>query len=1408
MKTKCVILLILTSVVSMLFSVGVVSESSLQVISQNSGQIKLRLQTPPLELKDEGSFQSLKMPGAELTADDGMPALPMFSTFVAIPARGDFSVSVQSGNYTTKSGIIPKPVFATEEQEAKGDYNLSAYSNSLYPAKIYLYSPAQIIRDFRVVQLNLFPVQYDGATQSLRICSDMTVEITMNSSSGENELPDYSGYAPAFTNLYESMISNFDAYRDTMMAPANPRILLIHGNSTDSTFLAKLNEFVTWKRQKGYEVNVTSTAMTGGSSNTAIKTYIQNQYNNQATRPDFIILLGDVTGSYAIPAFTETMSSYGGEGDYPYTHLAGTDLLGDVFIGRISAENISQLDVLFSKIYTVEKNVNTNPAAAAWLNRVLLIGDPSSSGVSTRYVNLFIKEMAKNHNPDYTFLEEYASGYSTAINSGINQGVGFYNYRGYNNMSGWSPGNSLANGVKLPHATILTCGTGNYASGTGTSEALMRLGTSASPAGSVTAIGMATIGTHTMFNNCLNSGIYEGIFINNMRSMGEALLNGRLYIKEIYGATNDTQANYFAHWCNLMGDPTVEVWTGIPGALTLTAPVTLPIGTNVVDVQLSDALGNPAKNICVTAYSSAMQAIVAKGFTDDAGNLSLTISGGLQSDVLITASAHNYKPVQQTVAADGEGSLVFVTKQIIDSGAMGSIGNNDGYADAGETIAVGLELKNTTSAAISAVTATISSDDPFVTIISNQSSFNSFAAGETQSSLSNYTFSIASNIPANHDIRFSVAMVDGGMSQYSCVFHISAYNANLFIANHTVSGGGNNILDPAENGFLQIGVKNQSVFGIQDIYAELRSLNDLVTVTDSVSFVGNISAGAISNSIDGFEVVARALLIPGMQMPMRVRLYNNSGFEQIAEFNIPVGQVNMHTPLGPDAYGYFIYDMSDTDFTDCPSYDWIEINPSLGGAGTQIPGYNDQGDSGSSPDEGDQPGSVVLKTLDLPFSFPFYGESYNQITVCANGFIALGITGNGEFRNYRMPGGYGPSPMIAAFWDDLILISDAGIYKYYDAAEHRFIVQYHKLRNGYNRTSLETFQVIFYDPLYYPTSMGDAMIKIQYKDFNNVDVGGGGYTPKHGNYATIGIKDHTNTRGLEYTYNNQYPLAAAPLASGKALLITTAPVLHENAFLVVDNVIVSDLNANGIAEPGETIELGVKLLNLGMNTAQGVTIVATTNSDYASLGNSVSAYSDILGDTSGINLSAIVLQIDLDCPDGIVIPVNCAVTIAGNSWQYPLSITVHKPVIQVSGLLMNDSMGNGNGLIDPGESVELIVNYTNNSSLEAKNITSNIMCLSQYVTIANPSLLLPGIPSGTTCQAVYAITISPDVIVGNNLTFYLTYLGDLVTAQNEQLVLSVGTTGMNEDFEANNGNFVANPTYNGWEWGVSSVVGA
>ena len=77
----------------------------------------------------------------------------------------------------------------------------------------------------------------------------------------------------------------------------------------------------------------------------------------------------------------------------------------------------------------------------------------------------------------------------------------------------------------------------------------------------------------------------------------------------------------------------------------------------------------------------------------------------------------------------------------------------------------------------------------------------------------------------------------------------------------------------------------------------------------------------------------------------------------------------------------------------------------------------------------------------------------------------------------------------------------------------------------------QTFEMILY-----PSNE----IKIQYQDFNNASDGNypNGGTPSHGCYSTIGIESHLGEAGLQYTFNNTYPEAAATLHDGSALFIT------------------------------------------------------------------------------------------------------------------------------------------------------------------------------------------------------------------------------------------------------------------------------
>ncbi|MBA7474026.1 hypothetical protein ES707_09373 [subsurface metagenome] len=146
-----------------------------------------------------------------------------------------------------------------------------------------------------------------------------------------------------------------------------------------------------------------------------------------------------------------------------------------------------------------------------------------------------------------------------------------------------------------------------------------------------------------------------------------------------------------------------------------------------------------------------------------------------------------------------------------------------------------------------------------------------------------------------------------------------------------------------------------------------------------------------------------------------------------------------------------------------------------------------------------------------------------------------------DMYNWHILSAGGPPLLIAPFWDDLdptATDSSGYVCYWYDASNHRFIIEYSRVQHIHDPTNptpaeLQTFEVILYDPQYYPTETGDGEIIFQYKDITNDDI--------WHNYATVGIENKEHTIGLEYTYANVYPDAAAPLANNRAIKFTTDP---------------------------------------------------------------------------------------------------------------------------------------------------------------------------------------------------------------------------------------------------------------------------
>jgi hypothetical protein len=76
----------------------------------------------------------------------------------------------------------------------------------------------------------------------------------------------------------------------------------------------------------------------------------------------------------------------------------------------------------------------------------------------------------------------------------------------------------------------------------------------------------------------------------------------------------------------------------------------------------------------------------------------------------------------------------------------------------------------------------------------------------------------------------------------------------------------------------------------------------------------------------------------------------------------------------------------------------------------------------------------------------------------------------------------------APYWDDLnpgsMQMGHGDIYRYYDSANHRWIVEFYQVAVQISGHPWETFQIILLDPQYYPTPTGDGEMLFQYQQIS------------------------------------------------------------------------------------------------------------------------------------------------------------------------------------------------------------------------------------------------------------------------------------------------------------------------------------
>ncbi len=718
---------------------------------------------------ERGTFSEIAIEGTYASGEIGTPELPASHQLLAVPFGATPRVNVIS--YTTTDyrlsdygigTILPHQPSVRKDQnpeDVEFVYNTAAYqTRSLASAPEATIEMQGTMRGIRIGSLLINPVSYNPAANTLRVFNDIEVEVSFDGADrAETERMLLSTYSPYFDIVYKQMFNYrqiLDVYTDHPDLMAYPVHMIV---ITPEDYITALQPWINWKIQKGFDVNVVTTAQAGGNYN-AIQSYVQNLYNtgvNQGATPTFVILVGDtgqVPGKTSGNATQKVTDLYYGsiDGDY----------FPDMFYSRMSAENTNQVTAIVNKILQYEQYTMPDPS---YLSNVTLIagwdsywnariGRPTINYATTYYYNT-----AHGFNQVNAYLQQ---GQYTGCYNTLNTGVGFINYTAHGSETSWSDPqftvsnvNALTNANKYFLAMGNCCLTGNFGhSQPCFGEAMLRGENKAaySYIGSCPVtywyedyyfgVGATTVMNQTPTLENTATGVYDGIWMDDTyNTVSSITFLGNIAV--CYASTGGYQTSssplYYWQAYHVLGDGSIMPYRVNPTPNTVSHASTFPAGAT--SFQVSAEAGS---------YVGISQNNVLKGaaLVPASGSVSVPVAAGITSgQVRIVVTKPQRQPYIQDINVGGAPQSFTIT--VSANPTIGGTVSGGGTYNQGQSCTV---------------TAAANASYSFVNWTEN---------GNVVSTNRNYTFTVTSNRtlvanfqaqPQNYNITVSANPTNGG----------------------------------------------------------------------------------------------------------------------------------------------------------------------------------------------------------------------------------------------------------------------------------------------------------------------------------------------------------------------------------------------------------------------------------------------------------------------------------------------------------------------------------------------------------------------------------------------------------------------------------------------------------------------
>lgn len=584
--------------------------------------------------------------------NEGAPELPMICRSIIIPDDAQMAVNVLSSNFIDYHGTPVAPSKGSLLRTVLPDtipytFGDAYFSPGWSPVTLAEIGESFIFRDYRglVAELNAF--QYNHQDTILRVYNSVTLEVVNTGPGGINVFTRSRSeleLIPDFEQMYERRFINYDYNTGRYpVVDETGEILIITADAFHNLVLP----LVEWKLQKGIKTTLVNVS-TIGNTVSQIYNYIDQFYDTHNLA--FVLLVGDAE-FVAVPYDQ-------GDSDPYYSRLDGTDNWPEIFVGRLSASNNTELETQILRTVNYEKT----PFGGSWYQRAAGVASNLGPGDDGEYDYQHLNNIRTGLlSYGYTLVDQIydPTATSSMVTTALNNGRSLVNYTGHGDYDRWvtssfyiSHVNSLTNEFMLPLIISVACYNGDFVGQTCFAEAWLRATNNGNPTGAIAAY-MSSV-SQSWYEPMEAQDEANFLIVSEAKStIGGICYNGSCKMMETY-AQNYNSVQMFKTW-HIFGDPSVQLFTKSPAVMAVSHDANIEPDAVTFDVTVSGIEGA----LCALFENGILH---GSAYTNSSGIAVLPIDVALPTsgEITLTVTAFNQEPYIAALPIGYQESISFV----------------------------------------------------------------------------------------------------------------------------------------------------------------------------------------------------------------------------------------------------------------------------------------------------------------------------------------------------------------------------------------------------------------------------------------------------------------------------------------------------------------------------------------------------------------------------------------------------------------------------------------------------------------------------------------------------------------------------------------------------------------------------